>query len=332
MKRKYFILPVLNILFLFLITGCKMEKMKHMEDGFADVNGIELYYKIFGRGAPVVILHGGPGFDHNSIIQLKELADDYRVIFYDQRASGNSSGDADSTSITVDNFVEDLEGLRRYLKLDKINIVGFSWGATLAMCYAIKYHENIKSLVIVSTGGASKDYFNDYFNTLKSRTTTEDREAMLEMEQSGSFRNNEEGAVQEYWRLILKPFFKDSSMVEKFDLTFGKNTAKNQAAIGKLLMDDMGDYDMHKDLEVIDCPTLILHGTYDAFPCETAYRVHKHIPSSRLVILEDAGHFMFIDAHDRFIPLIRRFLKDNKSVDNLIPENLKGKLDAVDLN
>jgi proline iminopeptidase len=332
MKREFFILPVLNVLLIFIITGCKMENTQHIEEGYADANGIKLYYKIFGRGAPVVILHGGPGFDHNSIIQLRELADDYRVIFYDQRASGNSSGEADSTSITIDNFVEDLEGLRRHLKLDKINIVGFSWGATLALCYATKYHENIKSLVIVSTGGASKDYFNDYFNTLKSRTTAEDRETMLEMEQSDSFRNNEDSAVRQYWRLILKPFFKDKSMINKFDLTFGKNTTKNQAAIGKLLMDDMGDYDMHKDLEVIDCPALILHGTYDAFPCEAAYRVHKHIPSSRLVILEDAGHFMFIDAHDRFFPLIRHFLKDNKSVDNFIPDYLKGKLDSVDLN
>ena len=309
-----------------------MENTQHIEEGYADVNGIKLYYKIFGRGDPIVILHGGPGFDHNSIIQLKELADEHRVIFYDQRASGNSSGEADSTSITVDNFVEDLEGLRNYLKLDKINIVGFSWGATLAMFYAAKYHENIKSLVIVSTGGASKDYFNDYFNTLKSRTTAEDRETMLEIEQSDSFRNNEDRAVRQYWRLILKPFFKDKSMINKFDLTFGKNTTKNQAAIGQLLMDDRGDYDMHKDLEVIDCPALILHGTYDAFPCEAAYRVHKHIPSSKLVILEDAGHFMFIDAHDRFFQLIRRFLKDNKSVDNFIPDYLRDKLDSVNLN
>jgi proline iminopeptidase len=332
MKREFIILLVLNIILLFLITACKMEKTQHMEEGYADVNGIKLYYKIFGRGEPLVILHGGPGFDHNSIIQLKELADDYRVIFYDQRASGNSSGDADSISITVDNFVEDIEGLRNYLKLDKINIVGFSWGATLAMCYATKYHKNINSLVIVSTGGASKDYFNDYFNTLKSRTIAEDRVAMLDMEQSESFRNNEDSAVRQYWRLILKPFFKDKSMINKFDLTFGKNTTKNQSAIGQLLMEDMGHYDMHKDLEVIDCPTLIVHGTYDAFPCEAAYRVHKHIPSSRLVILEDAGHFMFIDAHDRFFPLIRRFLKDNKSVDNFIPDYLKGKLDSVDHN
>jgi proline iminopeptidase len=332
MKQQYGILLILNILLLFLITGCKMNTSQHIEDGYADVNGINLYYKIIGKGDPVVILHGGPGFDHNSIIQFKELADDYRVIFYDQRASGNSSGAADSASITVNNFVEDLEGLRRHLKLGKINVIGFSWGATLAMCYAIKYHDNIKSLVIVSTGGGSKDYFNEYFNTLKERTLEEDRKIMGEIEQSESFKNQETKIVQEYWRLIMKPFFKDKSLVNQVDMTFGKNTTKNQAAIGKFLMDDLGDYDIHNELEVIDCSTLIVYGTYDAFPCEGAYKVYKHIPSSKLVIFEDAGHFMYIDAHDRFFPLIRRFLKGDTSVETSIPDSLKGKLDIVDLN
>jgi proline iminopeptidase len=320
----------LKVFFLFLFTGCVMNSSEHVKEGFVKANNISLYYKIIGKGEPVVILHGGPGFDHNSVIQFQELADEFQVIFYDQRASGNSSGKADSASITLQNFVEDLEGLRSQLKLGKINLVGFSWGATLAMFYGIKYPENLKTLIIAGTGGASNEYFNEYFLNLRSRTTEDERRALREIEKLESFKNQETEIVQKYWRIIMMPFFKNKSQVNEVDLTFGKNTLKNLAGIGKFLMDDLGDYDIYNELSVIKCPVLIIHGTYDPFPAEGAYKVHKRIKSSKLVIMEDAGHFIFIDAKDRFFPLVRNFLKDNKSVETIIPGSCSEKFKSLE--
>ncbi len=330
MGPKSCILISIKIFFLFLFMGCVMKTSENIKEGFVNVDNISLYYKIVGKGEPVVILHGGPGFDHNSIIQFQELGDEFRVIFYDQRASGNSSGKADSASITVQNFVEDLEGLRRQLKLGKINLVGFSWGATLAMFYGIKYPENLKSLIIAGTGGASIEYFDEYFLNLRSRTTEDERRALREIEKLESFKNRETEIVQKYWRIIMIPFFNDKSLVDEVDLTFGKNTLKNQAVIGKFLMDNLGDYDIHNELSVINCPVLIIHGTYDPFPAEGAYKVHKRIQSSKLVIMEDAGHFIFIDAKERFFPLVRNFLKDNKSIETSIPGRYREKFKSLE--
>ncbi|MHC4243437.1 MAG: hypothetical protein ACYSU4_13605, partial [Planctomycetota bacterium] len=89
----------------------KMQKTKHIEEGLIRVNKAQLYYKAMGHGEPIIVIHGGPGFDHIHMLPFGELASDYKVIFYDQRATGNSTGSVDSNSITVDNFVEDLEGL-----------------------------------------------------------------------------------------------------------------------------------------------------------------------------------------------------------------------------
>jgi len=314
-----------KIFFLILFTGCVMDTSDNIKEGFVNVNNISLYYKITGKGEPVVVLHGGPGFDHNSVFQFSELADKFQVIFYDQRASGNSSGELDPASITINNFVEDLEGLRSQLKLGKINLIGFSWGATLAMYYSIKYPGNLKSLIIVGTGGANKEYFNEYFINLQSRSTENDRKALGEIEKLESFKKQETEIIQKYWRIIMKPFFMDTSMVNEVDLTFGKNTVKNQAGIGKFLMEDLGDFDIHNELSVINCPVLIIHGTYDPFPAEGAYKVHGQLKSSKLVIMEDAGHFIFIDAHDRFFNLVRNFLKDHNSIETSIPENYKEK-------
>jgi proline iminopeptidase len=320
----------LTILYLILFEGCAMNRSENMKEGYVNVNNISLYYKSIGKGEPVVVLHGGPGFDHNSIIQFKELADEFQVILFDQRGSGNSSGTIDSASITVDNFVEDLEGLRSHLKLGKINLIGFSWGATLAMYYGIKYHDNLKSLIIAGTGGASKEYFNEYFHNLQSRTTKDDKRALGEIERMGSFKNQETNITQKYWRIIMKPFFKDTTMVNEVNLTFGKNTLKNLAGINKLLMDNLGDFDIYGELPVIRCSSLVIHGTYDPFPAEGAYKVHKQLQSSKLVIMENAGHFMFIDARGRFFELVRNFLKDHKSIEISIPENYKEKFKDLD--
>ena len=86
-----------------------------------------------GQGVPIFILHGGPGDSHDTMLQLQALADQYRLIFYDQRAAGRSTGDADTASHTIEQFVEDLEQLRLKLAPEKINIIGGSWGAMVAM-------------------------------------------------------------------------------------------------------------------------------------------------------------------------------------------------------
>lgn len=76
---------------LFLLVRCDMKKSIPIKEGFIKIKDVELYYMILGKGEPVVILHGGPGFDHDHMLPMSEFAKDYKVIFYDQRATGNSS-------------------------------------------------------------------------------------------------------------------------------------------------------------------------------------------------------------------------------------------------
>jgi len=108
-----------------------MNEKVHVQEGFINVNDIQLYYKVMGKGEPVVVLHGGPDLDHNHMLPLAELADNYKVVFYDQRMTGNSTGIPDAGSITVNNFVQDLEQIRKQLKLGKMHLLGHSWGAGL---------------------------------------------------------------------------------------------------------------------------------------------------------------------------------------------------------
>jgi proline iminopeptidase len=319
---------VLVILFL-VLGGCQMGKTVPVEEGRVNANGVKLYYKIMGEGEPVVILHGGPGFDHNYMLPLSQLADDYRVIFYDQRATGDSTGVADANSITVDNFVEDLEGLRKELNLGKIHVVGHSWGGGLAMYYGIKYPANLRSLILLAAGGGGTKYFEEYFENVGKKTLPEDAAVMREIEQSDAFKNGDVDTFERYYRIAMKPFFYDPSLAGQVDLAVGKNTVKNQRKAAELLMKDIGEFDIHEKLSVIKCPTLLICGDSDPGPCWGPYKVHKHISQSTIVFLKNTGHMPFVESPGKTFSLIGSFLRDDKSVASRIPPEIEEKLKSV---
>ena len=113
-----------TVLILFtLLFGCEAKKELYLEEGLKEINGTQLYYKILGEGEPIVVLHGGPGLDHSYFLpQMSELAKSHRLIFFDQRLSGRSSAFVDSNAVSMDHFVEDLDGIRLAFKLDKMNL------------------------------------------------------------------------------------------------------------------------------------------------------------------------------------------------------------------
>ncbi|MBK8617997.1 MAG: alpha/beta fold hydrolase [Anaerolineales bacterium] len=138
----------------------------------AHVNGYDLYYRELGtdKGAPPVILvHGGPG---HSSLSFKNgfdfLAEQTRVIFYDQRGSGNSQIKPNPEDYTIEQLVEELETLRRdVVKADKVILVGHSFGSAVVQRYAIKYPEHVKKMVIAGgiriNNGMSNRFVWKYF-------------------------------------------------------------------------------------------------------------------------------------------------------------------------
>jgi len=284
------------------------EEKRKIEEGFVKVNNVRLYYKTIGEGGPVVILHGGPGFDHKHVLDFEVLGDAYNVIFYDQRATGNSTGEVNANSITVDNFVEDLEGLRKALKLKKMHVIGHSWGGGLGMFYGIKYPGNLKSLVLLGAAGSS-EFFGPYLKEMESRTSPEDKASLEEIAKSEAFAKGDIDAFERYYKIAVKPIFYNKSLIDTLDWGFSQKTVKNQRAVAELLMKDLGEYDILDELSVIKCPVLVVHGDYDCIPYEALYTVHTHLPQSQFVVLKDAGHFMFIESPDKLFSTIRSFLR-----------------------
>ena len=304
---------------------CQMSDSNYVREGTLDTNDAHLYYKIFGTGDPVIILHGGPGFDHIHMLPMKKLANHYQVIFYDQRGTGRSIGQLDTNAITVENFVDDLELLRTKLRFDKFHLIGHSWGAILGMHYGIKYPENLKTMILLAASG-NADMFGEYFKNIDERTLPEDKSAIMRIEKSEAFRKRDGGVLREYFELAVKPMFADPAHVNRLDLTFSRNTALNQQIISTLLMQNLGNFDILEKLKNITCPSLIVHGDSDPLPWKAPYNIHQHMPQSKLVFLENCGHFMFIETPEKLFTLIRKFLNNHETVETVIPVDIQAKM------
>ena len=110
-----------------------------IQEGYVDANGVLIYYQTIGHGAPLMIVHGGPGVAHDYLMPyLLPLARGNKLIFIDERGSGRSEKLEDTAQYTVENMVEDVESVRQGLHLGKISLMGHSFGGVLAQAYAFK--------------------------------------------------------------------------------------------------------------------------------------------------------------------------------------------------
>ena len=305
-------MPILNsihllpLLALAMTVSCTRDQV--IEDGHLDINGTNLYYKTLGSGDPIVVLHGGPGFDHRQFLPfIWELAQGHQVILYDQRGTGLSSGPVDSMSISINTFIADIEGIRKAFKIEKLNLLGHSWGGILAMHYAIEHPDMLKSLILCSTAAAVES-FDEMRANYGAARSVEDAALLQEIAGTAEFENQDPRAVERFWRVFFKPYFADPSQVEKMDLLFTENTLRYGNLVAGYLFQSIGAFDLHEDLRVVDCPVLVIHGDADPMPLKYAERIHEAIAGSELVIAENCGHWLFVDGTETFRTSILDFL------------------------
>lgn len=299
---------VLAAIFAFAFVSTAQQIVEH---GFKDVNGTRLYYETIGEGIPIVVVHGGPGMDHSYMLpQMAKLGRGYKLIFYDQRAMGKSSLDVDTTSMTVDTFVEDLEGIRKAFNLTKMNLLGHSWGGLIAMFYATKYPDHLQSLILSNTTAASSELRSMGFRMMAQRASKEDSVAQAAIAASDGFKKRDPGTMSRFLRLLFRGSFHDKRYADSLSLNFDSTYSSRSVLVRFLSRDpNLRSYDLHPLLDTVRCPTLIIAGADDRMAPGTNEQIHDRIRGSELVMLEDCGHFPFIEAPRKYFGLIRRFLK-----------------------
>lgn len=116
------------------------------------IRDVSLFVKMVGQGYPILIMHGGPGADHSTMLPLQDCADQFTLIFYDHRCNGRSEG-AEVSSMTWENLTADAEALRQTLGFEKWAVLGHSFGGMVALEYALRYPQSVSHLLLMDTCG-----------------------------------------------------------------------------------------------------------------------------------------------------------------------------------
>ncbi|MCP4290660.1 MAG: alpha/beta fold hydrolase [bacterium] len=276
--------------------------------GFVSAQGADLFFKTLGTGDPIIVLHGGPGFDHRQFLPfIWELVEGHQVILYDQRGTGLSSGAVDSVSIHIDTFVADIEAVREHFGIDQMNLIGHSWGGILAMYYALEHPDQLRSLVLCSTT-ASIDAFDEMRANYVQLRTPEDNAALEEIGGGDAFNNGDPEAWERFWRVWFRTYFHDRTQADRMDLVFLPNTINNCGPVAGYVLGSIGSFELHDQLTSITCPTLVMHGLADPMPSSYAQKIHQAIPGSELVLAPKVGHWFFVDGTKIFTDSILGFL------------------------
>ncbi len=297
-----------------------------IDEGLVDANGVLIYYMSVGRGAPLLILHGGPGASHDYFLPyLLPLARRNRLIFIDERGSGRSEKLDDASAYTVENMVEDVEAVRRGLGLGTIALLGHSFGGVLAQAYAFKYQASLSHLILCSTFHSTRG-LNDIFRKMKEAMPSELRSRIDGMEQAGLYGHGKEYEKNRYTDDYMKaawgegyfPYLYQRHPDPNFDPTSTGGTSwdlyrEMWGSHGEFIIDgNLVSVEYADRLHSIHVPTLITAGDHDESDPSLARAMHDRIPGSRLVILPQSGHMTFVDQPVLFLRSIDDFLHPAK--------------------
>jgi proline iminopeptidase len=293
-----------------------------IREGYVDANGLMIYYKTFGHGKPLLILHGGPGASHDYFLPyLTPLARHYQLIFIDERGSGHSQGLDDVSGYTVENMVEDVEGVRQALHLNQISLLGYSYGGVLAQAYALKYQKNLSHLILASTFSSTKA-INEVFVRMKEKMPADVRERINKMEAEGLYGHGKDYEKNRYtseymtaaWGDGYFPYIYQNHPDANYDpVDNGKMSwdlyREMWGSHGEFVIDgNLKSVEYTDELSIIKVPTLLIVGDHDESDPSMSQTMHEKIAGSKLVILPKSGHMTFVDQPGMFEKSVEEFL------------------------
>ncbi len=282
-----------------------------MKEFLTTSDGRRLGYRREGQG-PVLICHpGGPGFSSLYLGDLAGLGADFSLILLDPRGTAESDRPADPRAYLINDYVGDLEELRSHLRLERMLLMGHSHGGIVAMAYASAHPDRVERLVLASTlARFAKEQEAAMRAGMESRAGEPwyaDAVAALEAEQAGQFSSDEELA-----ELALREFplyFAKYGEREAAYLDTLRAERPNTDALRLFNNEIWATFDLRGSLARISSPTLVITGEDDFITGPACAReLATGITGVRSIIVPGSGHFIFVEARDRFRDEVSEFL------------------------
>ncbi len=276
-----------------------------------EIDGGKLFYRIYGSGIPLLIINGGPGMNSDGFAGLATtLSKNNKAIIYDQRGTGKSVlKTVDTSTITMDLMVKDIESLRIHLRVDKWNILGHSFGGMLASYYATLYPQHVQSLILSSSGGINLDLLNYATTAINSKLSA------TQLQQVRYWTNKINNGDTSYnvrlqRGLSLAPaYVYDSGNIR----AIAERLTQGNSRINSLVWQNMNKikFDCTKKLSAAMFPVLVIQGKQDIVSKETALQSKNVFKNSSLVLLDHCVHYGWLDNPKNYFEAVSAFLKND---------------------
>lgn len=294
-------------------------------DGYVEASdGTRLYYRQMGEGLRAVVVPVGFYLED----ALAPLASDgRRLIFYDPRGRGRSDA-VDTTRVSLDRQVSDLEDLRRSLGIERMALIGWSGLGMEMVVYALRHPDRVTRIVQVAPVPPRNTPYNERaYAERERRIDPEAERAFRAREEAGEFEGDPAAECRAEQAVTLPVNFADPSNASKVPdvCVYPNERSDNLGPLFRALLGSFGDYDWRNELHGLHVPRLVLHGAADAFPVEGSQEWVRGYPEARLMVVPGAGHFVFLERPDVFFPAVRSFLggdwpEDARSLPAVAPE------------
>jgi len=272
-----------------------------------ETGGVSIYYEVTGGGGgtPLILVNGGPGFDHRYMHcsdAWDRIAAHRKVVFYDQRGNGRSSEIQAGQSCLLADQIADLDALRVRLGLEKMDLLGHSWGGYLVMAYAARHPDRIAHLMIVDSAAPKiQDTVFLFKNIYPETVAAEDGLAFsVELGDQAAIAAD----LRAYMSMIFySPAARDAMLARLDEMSYHQS-------VNKSVWGDLQRFDLNPELPKFRFPTLVITGRYDFNVAPSvAWGIHRAIPGSELAVFEKSGHLPYCEESAAFAARLEEFLQ-----------------------
>jgi proline-specific peptidase len=281
------------------------------EEGYVDFRGYRTWFRRVGEGGiPLLALHGGPGSTHHYFAPLERLAPERTVVLYDQIGCGGSDRPTD-LEWSIELFRDEVGAVRDQLGLDRIHLLGTSWGGMLALEHVFSRAEGIVSLILSSTLGSVDEWAAEQ-ERLRGALPREVVQVLDRHEAAGTYDDPEyEVAMEAYFDRHFYRGPKPRAEIERWreerspDVYLAMQGPNEWTVTGALR-----GWDVRDRLGEVRIPTLVVRGRYDMCTPPIARTLVEGIAGAREAVLEESSHTPVLEETDRYLDVVRRFMRE----------------------
>ncbi len=280
-------------------------------EGRVAVRGGEIWYRVTGSGpgAPLLVVHGGPGFSHDYLLPLEALGRDRAVIFYDQLDCGKSDKPGAPANWQVSRFVDEIRALSTSLGLNRYHLLGHSWGGLLASEYAAIDSRRLLSCVLASPLISAPQWVADNMRWRKLLPAAI-RQVLDDNEAAGTVRSAAyQQAAEAFYRRHL-------CRMEPWPEPLLTSLEQGNSALYTTMWGEtefratgnLRDYDGTPNLARITVPLLFTCGEFDEAPPATLHRYSKLVRNAEVRVFTDASHTPHLEQEEAYVHALATWL------------------------